>query len=228
MEASCVADCWLEKAGEAGRGSGRNTPPHAFMYILSRWRLGIFLPSNHAVLTYNPGTGFQVPLRLGMTIWVSWSWSTVAQWQSQLPISQWMEGTLTVSWMGFSLPDVQSFIVRQCRRMHACVCVCVCMCVCVMWKGRLKNLGAWPSFMLSWCLHPTGAGQRPLPFSSCSLTTQAEIHPLVAGPPDGTILISKCPYGKNPEPAYLNPQVAVLFWQLELDVHICKNSICWT
>ena len=114
----------------------------------------------------------------------------------------------------------------MCVCMHVCVCVCVC--VCVMWKGRLENLGAWPSFMLSWCLHSTGAGQRPLPFSSCSPTTQAEIHPLVAGPPDGTILISKCPYGKNPEPACLNPQVAVLFWQLEPDVHICKNSICWT
>lgn len=201
-------------AGEAGRGPGRSTPTHAFMYILSCWRLGIFLPSNQTVLTYNPSTGFQVPLCLGMTIWVSWSLSTVAQWQSQL----WMNGGNTYSFMN----GIQ---FAWCAELH---CQAVCVCVCVMWKGRLENLSAWPSFMLSWCLDSTGAGQRPLPFSSCSPTTQAEIHPLVAGPPDRTILISKCPYGKNPEPACLNPQVAVLFWQLEPDVHICKNSICWT
>ena len=132
---------------------------------------------------------------------------------NSLSLNEWREHLRFHEWDSVCLMCRASLSgsVGACMRVCVCVCVCMCVCVCVMWKGRLKNLGAWPSFMLSWCLHPTGAGQRPLPFSSCSLTTQAEIHPLVAGPPDGTILISKCPYGKNPEPAYLNPQVAVLF-----------------
>lgn len=103
-------------AGEAGRGPGRSTPTHAFMYILSCWRLGIFLPSNQTVLTYNPSTGFQVPLCLGMTIWVSWSLSTVAQWQSQL----WMNGGNTYSFMN----GIQ---FAWCAELH-CQAVCVCVC----------------------------------------------------------------------------------------------------
>lgn len=148
-------------AGEEGRGPGRNTPPHAFMYILSRWRLGIFLPSNETVPTHDPSTGFQAPLcsenkglgRLGFI-----HCCTVAIPAPCLS----MNGGNTLQFHEWES-----------------VAWCVELCCQAAWKGRLENAGAWTSLV---CFLGVGTlqgpwvetGQRPLLFPSCSQTTQAE------------------------------------------------------
>ena len=64
-----------------------------------------------------------------MTIWVSWSLSTVAQWRSQLRISQWMEGTL--SFMNGIQFAWCAELHCQAVCAHVCVCACMYVCVCV-------------------------------------------------------------------------------------------------
>lgn len=51
LGASYFAGCWLEMAGEGGRGRDGKAAPHTFMYILSCLTLDMFLPHNETILT---------------------------------------------------------------------------------------------------------------------------------------------------------------------------------
>lgn len=163
-----------ERSGGGGRGGETLLASRSCKF--SHWRLDIFLPSNRVVLTCNPSTEFQVPLcsghnDLGWLEFLHRCPMAATAW-----VSQWIQGAYSFM-NGLRSPDARSWTVS--------------------WSGGAAAGESWhlaSSHVLSWGLCSawvvggdwTATLSLPIP-----LADHTARHPLVVGPPDGTILISK-------------------------------------
>lgn len=135
---------WLEMAAKEGRGVGRDTSPHEFMYVLSCLRLDIFLPRDEV-------SDLQLQPRIPNCSVLWEQWSGLAGINLQLNCSTNSSVSLSElkkhSFMNaIHVPDVKSWIVRWCITEDWTVSMPGCHLMCSMffsleglWMGTLDG-----------------------------------------------------------------------------------------